>query len=56
VEDRCDRLPLAVTIDARNGVRGARFDDDVETAAYFTVTEALANVVNTLGPARSRSG
>jgi signal transduction histidine kinase len=45
VEDRCDRLPFAVTIEARQGIRGARFEDDVETAAYFTVTEALANAV-----------
>jgi signal transduction histidine kinase len=45
IEDRCSRLPLAVRIDVHDGIEGLRFDADVEAAAYFTVTEAMANIV-----------
>jgi len=45
VEDRCARLPLEVTIEASEGLRARRFGDDIEGAAYFFVTESLANVL-----------
>ena len=45
VEDRCARLPLEVTIEASEGMRARRFGDDIEGAAYFFVTESLANVL-----------
>jgi signal transduction histidine kinase len=45
VEDRCARLPIAVTIESSEGVRALRFDDNIEGAAYFFVTESLANVL-----------
>jgi len=45
VEDRCARLPLQVTIEASDGLRARRFGDDIEGAAYFFVTESLANVL-----------
>jgi signal transduction histidine kinase len=45
VRDRCARLPIPVTVDASPCLSGERFTDDVEGAAYFFVTEALANVL-----------
>lgn len=45
VEDRCSRLPLDVTIETSPGLRTHRFDDDIEGAAYFFVTESLTNVL-----------
>lgn len=45
IEDKISRLPLAVSIDDHDGIRNVRFSHDVETAAYFTVTEAVSNVV-----------
>jgi signal transduction histidine kinase len=45
VEDRCARLPLQVTLEASEGLRARRFGDNIEGAAYFFVTESLANVL-----------
>jgi signal transduction histidine kinase len=45
VEDRCSRLPLAVTLETSEDMRARRFSDNVEGAAYFFVTESLANVL-----------
>jgi signal transduction histidine kinase len=45
VEDRCARLPLEVTLKASEGLRERRFGDNIEGAAYFFVTESLANVL-----------
>lgn len=45
VEDRCSRLPIDVIVEASPGLRRHRFDDDVEGAAYFFVTESLTNVL-----------
>ncbi|HEX6220037.1 MAG TPA: sensor histidine kinase, partial [Acidimicrobiia bacterium] len=45
VEDRCSRLPLEVSIDADTHLYRTRYAADVEAAAYFMVTEAVANVV-----------
>jgi signal transduction histidine kinase len=45
VEDRCTRLPLAVTLEASEGLRARRFGDNIEGAAYFFVTESLANLL-----------
>jgi signal transduction histidine kinase len=45
VEDRCARLPLEVTLETSEGLRARRFADNVEGAAYFFVTESLANVL-----------
>lgn len=45
IEERCSRMPLKVTIKAPVELRSARFGDDIEGAAYFFVTEALANVL-----------
>jgi signal transduction histidine kinase len=45
VEDRCARLPLDVTLETSEGLRAQRFGDNIEGAAYFFVTESLANVL-----------
>jgi signal transduction histidine kinase len=45
IEDRVGRLPLPVTIDASPAARRARFDDNIEGAAYFLVTEGLTNTL-----------
>jgi signal transduction histidine kinase len=45
VEDRCARLPLEVSLESSEGLRARRFDDNIEGAAYFFVTESLANVL-----------
>lgn len=49
VEDRCARLPIEVSIGAPESLRAARFHDDVEGAAYFFVSESLANVLKHSG-------
>lgn len=45
VEDRCSRLPIDVVVETSPGLRSNRFEDDVEGAAYFFVTEGLTNVL-----------
>jgi signal transduction histidine kinase len=47
VEELCGRLPLdgTVTVTVDDALRGRRFSDDVEGAAYFTIGEALANAL-----------
>jgi signal transduction histidine kinase len=45
IEDRCGRIPIDVVVDAPPEVRSSRFEDDVEGAAYFLITEAMANVL-----------
>ena len=45
VEDRCSRLPVTVSLDVALTLRSRRLSDDVESAAYFFVAEALTNVL-----------
>lgn len=45
VEARADRLPLDVAVHADPALREQRLRSDVEVAAYFTVCEALTNIV-----------
>lgn len=45
VEERCSHVPIDVTVDAPDSLRSLRYDDDIEGAAYFFVTEALTNVL-----------
>ncbi|WP_194409750.1 sensor histidine kinase [Microbacterium cremeum] len=54
VEDRCDRLPVDIRLSVGPGLRGARFDDDIEGAAYFFVVEALTNVLKHAGASHAR--
>jgi signal transduction histidine kinase len=45
VEARADRLPLTVTVAPEPSLRDRRLRPEVEAAAYFTVCEALTNIV-----------
>lgn len=45
IESRADRSPIPVLVETDPTVRRTRFSDDVEGAAYFVVSEALANVL-----------
>lgn len=45
VEARADRQPLDVAVHAEPALREQRLGSDVEVAAYFTVCEALTNIV-----------
>ncbi len=54
VEDRCSRLPVPVTVDSSPDLRSMRFKDDIEGAAYFFVTEGLANVLKHADATRVR--
>lgn len=45
VEARADRLPMDVTVHADPALREQRLSSDIEGAAYFTVCEALTNIV-----------
>lgn len=45
VEDICTHLPLEVDLRAEETLRSERFDDDVEGAAYFFVSEGVANAL-----------
>jgi signal transduction histidine kinase len=53
VEDQCARLPLEVTLETSEGLRARRFGDNIEGAAYFFVTESLANVLKHAGATRT---
>jgi signal transduction histidine kinase len=45
IQDRVSRMPASVTIEATEQLRGARFPQAIEGAAYFTVCEGLANAM-----------
>ncbi|MEU9887697.1 ATP-binding protein [Sphaerisporangium sp. NPDC051011] len=45
VRERCSRLPIDVEVVVADGLRRRRFPDEIESAAYFTIGEALANVL-----------
>jgi signal transduction histidine kinase len=43
VESRAERMPSNVVIRADPGLRGARYADEIEVAAFYLVSEGLAN-------------
>jgi signal transduction histidine kinase len=45
VEAQAARLPLPVVIEADAALRGVRYPESVESAAWYLVAEALTNVV-----------
>jgi signal transduction histidine kinase len=45
IESRGRTLPVPVTVRADPGLRETRFTDDVEGAAYFAASEAIANAL-----------
>ena len=54
IEIRSARLPLGVTIECDPQMRAKRFDDEIEGAAYFFVSEGLANTLKHAGAERAR--
>jgi signal transduction histidine kinase len=54
VESRTARFPVALTIEADDAVRAQRFAADVETVAFYTIGEALANVAKHAGATSAR--
>ncbi|MGI9085239.1 MAG: histidine kinase [Aeromicrobium sp.] len=54
IEGRSARLPLPVTIDCVPELRSERFDEQVEGAAYFFVSEGLANALKHARAERAR--
>jgi signal transduction histidine kinase len=56
IEARAARLPIPVSVQVDAASRGARFADEIEGAAYFVVSEALANVLKHSGAARGTVG
>jgi signal transduction histidine kinase len=56
IEARAARMPVPVSVQMDTAARSARFDDDIEGAAYFVASEALANVLKHSGAARATVG
>ncbi len=54
IEIRSARLPLGVTIECDSELRDTRFGDEIEGAAYFFVSEGLANTLKHAGAERAR--
>jgi signal transduction histidine kinase len=52
LEARLSRLSIGVHIHADPALRGRRFDPDLEAAAYFFVSEGLANAMKHAAPTR----
>ncbi|MGZ6853116.1 MAG: sensor histidine kinase [Mycobacteriaceae bacterium] len=49
IEARADLMPFPVRVDADQTLRHTRFARDIESAAYFVVSEALTNVIKHAG-------
>jgi signal transduction histidine kinase len=45
IEERAERLPVPVAIDADAAVRRNRYPDEIESAAFFLVSEAVTNAL-----------
>ncbi len=56
IEDRTARLPLEVSVVADQATRASRFPNPIEGAAFFVVSEALANVLKHAGATRATVG
>jgi signal transduction histidine kinase len=56
IEARAARMPVPVSVQVDAASRRARFGDDIEGAAYFVVSEALANVLKHSGAERATIG
>src|SRR3990170_1635576 len=52
IEERAERLPVPVAVDADAAVRGNRYPDEIESAAFFLVSEAVANALKHASPGR----
>jgi signal transduction histidine kinase len=56
IEARAARMPIPVSVQVDAASRGARFADEIEGAAYFVASEALANVLKHAGAERATVG
>ncbi|MGZ4538678.1 MAG: sensor histidine kinase [Blastococcus sp.] len=54
VEARASLMPIPVAVDSDPRIADARFPAEVESAAFFVVSEALANVLKHSGSERAR--
>jgi signal transduction histidine kinase len=54
IEAQAARLPIEVVIEAEPALRGVRFPQDAEAAAWFVVAEALTNTVKHAAAGRVR--
>jgi len=54
VEGMVSRLPIGVRIEAGPSVRDVRYAEEIEGAAYFTISEGLANVLKHSGASEVR--
>jgi signal transduction histidine kinase len=45
IEERAERLPVPLAIDADASVRRKRYPDEIESAAFFLVSEAVTNAL-----------
>ena len=53
LDTQARHLPLQVRIDAAAEVRAARYAEDVETTAYYVISEGLTNVLKHAGTAEA---
>jgi signal transduction histidine kinase len=54
IEARAARLPLGVIIEADAGLRGVHYPQNIETTAWYVLSEALTNVVKHAGARQVR--
>jgi signal transduction histidine kinase len=54
IEAQASRMPLEVVVEADPELRGVRYPEQIETAAWYVVAEAMTNAVKHAGAARVR--
>jgi signal transduction histidine kinase len=54
IEAQASRLPLEVVVEADTELRGVRYPEQIETAAWYVVSEAMTNAVKHAAAARLR--
>jgi signal transduction histidine kinase len=54
IEAQASRLPLEVVIEADRELRGVRYPEQIETTAWYVVSEAVTNAVKHAGASRLR--
>lgn len=52
IEERAERLPVRVAVDADASVRQKRYADEIESAAFFLVLESMTNALKHASPHR----
>jgi signal transduction histidine kinase len=55
-ETAAARMPIPVRVEADECVRGTRYAEEIEGAAYFTISEAMANVLKHAGASEASLG